>query len=352
MENKFQNINKFEYINYVKGIGMLFVIMGHIGFFFGPIYAFHMPLFFFVSGFLLSNVEKKSVGVFLVSKTKGLIWPYFSVSFFSFLYWAILERRFRPSNVSVVKTLVNIFLPSLGMSFIYNVVMWFLVVLFFSIIFVYLVIKYLKLDYKYGMLLSLVLFYIFSRLNQPKVFELAIVMAGAQFFVFSGFYVRNNFFLKDLRNLLVIRTRFYILSSLFSVIGILLFAKLNNYQVNMMNNHYGNILFCIVSAFCGIIFIFSFSILLSRYFSGLRLINFIGENSLLFMVLHDPIKRIVIVICSKVFNQNQEYIRTHLLTASICLIIIVAIVSIIVLVINKVKLIKRILLGIKVKKAL
>lgn len=238
------------------------------------------------------------------------------------------------------------------MSFIYNVVMWFLVVLFFSIIFVYLVIKYLKLDYKYGMLLSLVLFYIFSRLNQPKVFELAIVMAGAQFFVFSGFYVRNNIFLKDLRNLLVIRTRFYILSSLFSVIGILLFAKLNNYQVNMMYNHYGNILFCIVSAFCGIIFIFSISILLSRYFSGLRLINFIGENSLLFMVLHDPIKRIVIVICSKVFNQNQEYIRTHFLTASICLIIIIAIVSIIVLVINKVKLIKRILLGIKVKKAL
>lgn len=58
------------------------------------------------------------------------------------------------------------------------------------------------------------------------------------------------------------------------------------------------------------------------------------------------------MIGSEVFNQNQEYIRTHFLTASICLIIIIAIVSIIVLVINKVKLIKRILLGIKVKKAL
>jgi acyltransferase len=49
---------RFDFIDNMKGIGILLVILGHLNFFMDPffvdiIYSFHMPLFFFVSGFLI-----------------------------------------------------------------------------------------------------------------------------------------------------------------------------------------------------------------------------------------------------------------------------------------------------------
>ncbi|WP_154062153.1 acyltransferase family protein [Klebsiella michiganensis] len=61
------NQTNHEWIDNVKGIGILLVIAGHIlsGAISDIIFIFHMPLFFFLGGFLLST---KPFSIFLKKK--------------------------------------------------------------------------------------------------------------------------------------------------------------------------------------------------------------------------------------------------------------------------------------------
>lgn len=53
-ENKITSSNEGDILNILKGIGILFVVMGHCISPFTPyVYMFHMSLFFFVSGYFL-----------------------------------------------------------------------------------------------------------------------------------------------------------------------------------------------------------------------------------------------------------------------------------------------------------
>ena len=85
-------MERLAYIDSLKGIGIILVVMGH---FFIPytdylndpvnqvVYSFHMPLFFFLSGLVYGHVPKDSLKIFLVKKTLSLLFPYL---FFSLLY--------------------------------------------------------------------------------------------------------------------------------------------------------------------------------------------------------------------------------------------------------------------------
>lgn len=76
--------NRISYLDFAKGLGMCMVIFGHMGFeqsknefvrfFTMGITSFHMPLFFFISGMLLS-VHYDSYTLF-VKKSKTLLKPY------------------------------------------------------------------------------------------------------------------------------------------------------------------------------------------------------------------------------------------------------------------------------------
>ena len=49
-------MKRLDYVDTLKGIGILLMLMGHVPFganFDYYIHAFHMPLFFFISGFLI-----------------------------------------------------------------------------------------------------------------------------------------------------------------------------------------------------------------------------------------------------------------------------------------------------------
>ena len=76
--------NRIEYIDILKGIAVLLVIVGHCWTFSGKfinkiIMAFHMPLFFFASGYLFKHTEayKRDAIDVIIKKLKHLIIPYF-----------------------------------------------------------------------------------------------------------------------------------------------------------------------------------------------------------------------------------------------------------------------------------
>lgn len=70
-------------IDTLKGMGIFFVVLGHTASIFSPwTYTFHMPLFFFISGFLRHGGREKPWPQFLKGKAKGSLLPYA-------LFWAI-----------------------------------------------------------------------------------------------------------------------------------------------------------------------------------------------------------------------------------------------------------------------
>lgn len=92
MSNKIIIVNRLNWIDWAKTIAILFVVFGHIpekngSFWISYTYLFHMPLFFFISGFL----TKKE---FFCSTTLKKYWhtliiPYFCYNIVFYPYWTV-----------------------------------------------------------------------------------------------------------------------------------------------------------------------------------------------------------------------------------------------------------------------
>lgn len=68
-------------IDRLKGIGIIFVIIGHIPYtqenLFTYIYSFHMPLFFFISGYLIYGRENKKISTLIKDSFLKYMIPYY-----------------------------------------------------------------------------------------------------------------------------------------------------------------------------------------------------------------------------------------------------------------------------------
>ena len=108
-------IKRQSYLNILKGIGIFLVAFAHIfsnNISFNWIYSFHMPLFFFAAG-----------------------WLYFFFGSLTLLYWQIIERRFRDSDLNFVQSLFG--LVSGQYDYLdFNVHLWFLPCFFTVVVFI------------------------------------------------------------------------------------------------------------------------------------------------------------------------------------------------------------------------
>lgn len=74
-------------IDVLKGMGIFFVVLGHMSSPFKDwIYTFHMPLFFFVTGFLRYGSREKPWGEFLKKKAGATLIPYVAFWLFGFVF--------------------------------------------------------------------------------------------------------------------------------------------------------------------------------------------------------------------------------------------------------------------------
>ena len=91
MKNK-----RLKYIDVVKGIAIILVVLGHRSFsekVVQAIYLFHMPLFFIVSGYLdtMSVSTLKDIKTIAKKKISGLIYPYFILGSIIIIYNTISQ---------------------------------------------------------------------------------------------------------------------------------------------------------------------------------------------------------------------------------------------------------------------
>jgi fucose 4-O-acetylase-like acetyltransferase len=126
---------RLTFIDIARAICIILVVIGHYLPDNSPnwylilnniIYAFHMPLFMFVSGYICSAV-KKNTGYkdFVLNKFKRLIIPYFFVSIVIISIKLLTEKNMHLENPISLSSFYEIFyFPSAGFF------LWFIYVLF------------------------------------------------------------------------------------------------------------------------------------------------------------------------------------------------------------------------------
>lgn len=125
---------RIEWIDIAKGIGILLVIAGHtISLqYSSPVYAFHMPLFFSMSG-LLFNDKGEGFGRFFISKARSVLRPWAVMLIISFLI-CICIPVWR-SEITIQAMMADLYTANTNV--VQNSSLWYLVCYFFLLIFFY-----------------------------------------------------------------------------------------------------------------------------------------------------------------------------------------------------------------------
>lgn len=176
-------MNRVQWVDWCKGIGILLVLLGHtlrtdVSLVY--IYGFHMPLFFFLSG-LVCNEKKYNWKSFLKSRFNTLIIPYIVFYLLTWLYWLFIERSFRPIDLSWWQPLIGMVYGAQWHGLMdHNGILWFLPCLFMTEVLFFAV---SRLDGKWKQALVVVLLTaggLLIKTNLPWCLNIAMV--ALQFF--------------------------------------------------------------------------------------------------------------------------------------------------------------------------
>ena len=108
-------MKRSKLIDTLKGLGILFVILGHIHL--TPtalkiwIYSFHMPLFFICSGLTFSVTRYDSYAAFVKSKVSSIVIPYFSLGTTLWIltrFYIIIRQLCQGTSVTVDWNIWNV----------------------------------------------------------------------------------------------------------------------------------------------------------------------------------------------------------------------------------------------------
>lgn len=300
--------NRLLALDIAKGIGILLVVIGHSQLmtinnsWFGVIYSFHMPLFFFLSGVLFKF--EPEFGVFCKKKSAQLLKPFYSVIL------TLGGLKVALGDDSIAHGLIGIAWGT-GNT-IPLVSLWFLPHLWFVFVFAWAVESTMRLSAKGRvakvLMLSTFLFfgymlttYFRSRTIAIPLSDLHIDNAGLPFSIdlvfLSGFY----FLLGNICRSHIFLEAFKVLNL---VIASILFIGLNYYveaAINMNQRVYSNPILSTVIALSGIIITLELSKLLSK-FKLSTLIATLGQRSLFILLFHGSIQSIIFGIASKELN--------------------------------------------------
>ncbi|MBC2315972.1 acyltransferase family protein [Listeria booriae] len=273
------------WIDNLKAYGVILVIIGHsivqpITYEYSAllmklIYSFHMPLFFFISGFLFSS---KARGNYFGRKWKSLLLPYFifqiiSVLFINAFYYVTTGQLERDP----ISTILSIFYLNGNVG--WNAPLWFLIVLAIMDILFYFFNK-LK---KHGWLqffLVVVSCIIGWQLSQTGIkYPLGLQIVFSCFiFYYLGNLTKKYRIMKRLSRHLGVYFSIVIASGGFLVASML---WLNGTRfVSLYDNYFGtSYALFLVTALCGILF----SFLIFQMIYGLNILTVLGRQSILLL---------------------------------------------------------------------
>lgn len=126
-------VERLSWLDILKGIGIILVVIGHIysnRTVSNWLYSFHMPLFFLAAGWVY---KEKTVITDIKRRIQTIVVPYFSFGLLVLLYWQVIERRFRDSDMSFMDSLLGLFTGCYD-NLDFNVHLWFLPCFFVTVV--------------------------------------------------------------------------------------------------------------------------------------------------------------------------------------------------------------------------
>lgn len=277
--------SRLSYIDIAKGIGIFLVVLGHTRYPYTRdiIYSFHMPLFFFLSGYLLtlSKIDTSFI-LYLKKKIKGLYRPFLIFSFFylafnNFFVWInfLSNDYYYSAKKIVIVFFENICFLSDSQ---FSGTFWFIRNLFFLELISFLCIRFgMHFFYKYLpqylLVVSLLTAVCCFCCSYFKIVPTFTNIFGAAVFYFMGFLIRNYY-----SKILNFRYLKYI--GLLFVIGIGY-----NIKVDMVVNYYSNYLFFILTGCMGSLAILQICMQIER-FRFMQFFITLGENSIYILCFH------------------------------------------------------------------
>ena len=144
MSDKTSHKQKLDYLDIARGIGIVVVILAHVDTGDNPlcswIGSFCMAIFFFVSGTLLSYLDRwRSENAFqiIVKRMKGVLYPYFTFSVLIIGYYTLMRVIFKQGSFSNILEIVKSTVTLSGYD-----ALWFMPTLFFAEVICVLFLRY------------------------------------------------------------------------------------------------------------------------------------------------------------------------------------------------------------------
>ena len=272
MERSIYKSKRLEYLDMIKGFGILLVILGHAY----PvnniriwIHSFHMPLFYIISGciFYHTNTIQKNIKGLIKSKLMNLLIPYLT---FNIVYILI--------NYLLSKFSLDVLYHDIETVILLNgiVALWFLPSLFICEC-TFILLK--KIITKDSLVIILISFLFTLSLFIPSVFLNSILLVMYRSFIGLGFFAFGYYLFKYIKELEI--NYFIIILMLF--VNILL-SEINGF-VNLFQLRFNNIVLYLICSLLGSLTI----ILLMKKIRTIKFLTYFGKNSLIILCTHQCI---------------------------------------------------------------
>lgn len=278
---------RLTHVDTMKAIGMVLVVVGHSPglepFIKHVIYSFHMPLFFFISGLLLTEAKLAlPYSAYFSVLWKGLVLPYLFFFVVSYLYWLpthdMAESAVKFVGMSWQEPLMGVLVGN-GDALFVNVVLWFFTCLFTTSLIFFVARKYFSAAF---LLVALnCLGFVFALLYDQSWPRLPWGLDNAV--VAIAFYSAGHFFrgYQKATSARVSRTGARILA--FLMLAVVAFVANLNGSVDLNTLHFGNYRsLYFIGAYLGIFALFYFSIGLP----ATRVFRWLSQNTIIIFPIH------------------------------------------------------------------
>jgi acyltransferase len=337
---------RIAWIDAAKGIGICLVVLGHIyesdSSVLMYIYSFHVPLFFFLSGYLFSSSRYEGYIDFLKNKVRTRFVPYFF--FFSISYVVILISISNETGMSIVSILaVDGFKPgfleiiarmlrangeSLGSI---NIALWFLPCLLITEFYFFSLVKFTGSNtVKIGTALiaaSLGGYYLSISGHTRLPWSLDTAVTSLVFYG-TGYLCRISWKTPDISKFGSRNAEWLLLA--FSAVVCAFLSNLNG-RVDMNSNSLGNFFYFYGAALAGIYF----SRCLASFFPQQAVLSYLGKNAIIIFGIHIPLypyAHLSVVKVTDIFFKEPVVIQNDLyvfLMASVVLLFTVPVIYVI-----------------------
>lgn len=270
---------RIEWIDTVRGISIFLVVLGHTIL---PypwliyVFSFHMPIFFFLSGYVYNPQKYTNLWSIVKRKANTLLWPYLFFFLINFIYWILFfgsKQYFEPiwKMLYSSNTLSAPFIP-----------LWFLTCLFvLEILFFILQKKFKSFGLLIMVLFSTILgFWLaYKKYYLPWGIDIAMV---AILFYYLGFILKNKMDQIDkIKNIWIYLFGFVML------IANYLLAQYQNIQTSIFYRFYDKPWLFLLVAICGILgYMILAKFLKKTLLKNITIIDWLGRNSLIILGLH------------------------------------------------------------------